>query len=152
MLESERLETEALKVELRTHGNNLLPTLIYLPGLHGDWTLISRFRNALGGRVRFVEATYPRSLSWSLDDYAVGVETALRQQKIVQGWFLAESFSSQVVWPILARRNFRPEGVILARGFVRHPVRWADRLAETICGDIPLTLLTRILFGYAKLA
>ena len=32
------------------------------------------FRRALGGRVRFVEMTYPRTLEWSLDDYAAGIE------------------------------------------------------------------------------
>ena len=35
-------------VEVRVHGAEPLPTLIYLPGLHGDWTLIGSFRKALG--------------------------------------------------------------------------------------------------------
>ena len=58
------------KLEMRTYGDASLPTLIYLPGLHGDWTLVGSFRHALGGRVRFVEFTYPRTLTWSLEDYA----------------------------------------------------------------------------------
>ena len=52
----------AEELQLRIHGEASLPTLIYLPGLHGDWTLIGGFRHALGGRVRFVEVTYPRTL------------------------------------------------------------------------------------------
>jgi len=65
------------KLEMRTYGDASLPTLIYLPGLHGDWTLVGSFRHALGGRVRFVEFTYPRTLTWSLDDYAANLESAL---------------------------------------------------------------------------
>src|SRR5947209_8660937 len=84
-------------LQLRIHGSPALPTLIYLPGLHGDWTLIGRFRRALGNRVRFVEVTYPRTLDWSLADYAAGVEAALSSSRINTGWILAESFGSQVV-------------------------------------------------------
>jgi len=52
----------AEELQLRIHGEGSLPTLIYLPGLHGDWTLIGGFRQALAGRARFVEVTYPRTL------------------------------------------------------------------------------------------
>jgi pimeloyl-ACP methyl ester carboxylesterase len=142
--------TETL--ELRVHGDAARPTLIYLPGLHGDWTLIGGFRRALGGQVRFVEVTYPRTLTWLLDDYAEGVERALAEQGIVRGWLLGESFSSQVVWALVARSRFEIEGVILAGGFVRHPMRWGVRTAERVCGGISLRVLARILFGYAKVA
>jgi pimeloyl-ACP methyl ester carboxylesterase len=139
-------------VDIRIHGNASLPTLVYLPGLHGDWTLIARFRKALGERVRFVEATYPRTLAWSLDDYAAGVETALEENGIRQTWLLGESFSSAVVWPLVKRKKLQIEGVVLAGGFVRHPMMWGVRGAEWFCGAISLTALIRILFGYARLA
>lgn len=140
------------ELQIRVYGEETLPTLVYLPGLHGDWTLISSFRRALNGRVRLAEITYPRTLNWSLDDYAAGVEKALREKKISHGWLLGESFSSQVVWPILERRQFKVQGVILAGGFVQHPIRGAVRFAERIAGGVSLTLLTRIMFGYAKIA
>src|ERR1043166_1134474 len=140
------------QLQLRIHGDASQPTLIYLPGLHGDWTLISSFRRALGNRVRFVEITYPRTLTWSLDDYAAGAETALRENGITRGWLLGESFSSQVVWPMVVRKQFQIEGIILAGGFVRHPIRWLVRLAEQIADGIPLRWITRIMFGYAKIA
>jgi pimeloyl-ACP methyl ester carboxylesterase len=142
--------TETL--EMRVHGDGALPTLVYLPGLHGDWTLVGSFRRALVGQVRFVEVTYPRTLKWSLEDYAGGVETALAGQGITRGWLLGESFSSQVVWSLVARSRFQIEGVILAGGFVRHPMRWGVRLAQRLCGGTPLRLLTRVLLGYAKVA
>lgn len=140
------------ELQMRVHGDGSLPTLIYLPGLHGDWTLVGSFRKALGSHVCFVEVTYPRTQEWSLEDYAGAVEAALRQQGLDKGWLLGESFGSQVAWAIVSRRQFPVQGVILAGGFVRHPMRWAARLAEHICGGIPLSLLPRILFAYAKVA
>src|SRR5258708_12593168 len=97
------------ELQLRIHGSDSLPTLVYLPGLHGDWTLIGRFRNALAGRVRFVEVTYPRTLTWSLDDYAAGVETELSRRGVTRGWFLAESFTSQVLCPLLWPKRLHTE-------------------------------------------
>jgi pimeloyl-ACP methyl ester carboxylesterase len=142
----------AEELQLRVSGDASRPTLIYLPGLHGDWTLIGSFKRALGDRARFVEVTYPRTLEWSLDDYAADVERALAEKGIRGGWLLGESFSSQVVWAMVARGQFQIEGVILAGGFVRHPIRAGVRLAQRTANGIPLSLLTRIMFGYAKIA
>jgi pimeloyl-ACP methyl ester carboxylesterase len=139
-------------LQVRVYGDASRPTLIYLPGLHGDWTLIAGFRAALANRVRFVEITYPRTLEWSLEDYAAGVESALAEKGINGGWLLGESFSSQVVWPLLARKHLAIESIILAGGFVRHPIRGGVRLVERITGQLSLSLLTRIMFGYARLA
>jgi pimeloyl-ACP methyl ester carboxylesterase len=140
------------ELQIRIYGEPTQPTLVYLPGLHGDWTLVSSFRRAVRNRVRFVEITYPRTLTWSLDEYAEAVEQGLQAKGIFGGWILGESFSSQVVWPLIARDRFKVEGVVLAGGFVRHPVRAAVRLAERIAGGISLGLITRIMFGYAKIA
>ena len=168
------------ELQLRIHGDASLPTLIYLPGLHGDWTLIGGFRHAIDGKVRFVEMTYPRTLTWSLDDYATAIESALAQNGITNGWLLGESFASQVVWTLVGRassravgstsnrnyedgssgasphlavnKNFKIEGVILAGGFVRHPMCWAVRLAEKLTGRISTAFFVWIIFGYAKIA
>jgi pimeloyl-ACP methyl ester carboxylesterase len=140
------------ELQIRIYGDDSRPTLIYLPGLHGDWTLIGSFRRALGNRVRFVEITYPRTLTWSLEDYAAAVEGGLLEKGITHGWLLGESFSSQVVWPMVDKKRFSAEGIILAGGFGRHPLRTAVRIAEKVAGRLPLSLITRILFGYAKVA
>jgi pimeloyl-ACP methyl ester carboxylesterase len=139
-------------IQLRIHGSPDLPTIIYLPGLHGDWTLVRSFRTALGNRVRFVEITYPRSLSWSLEDYAAGIESALAEKSVTSGWLVAESFGSQIAWPFTARKKFNVQGVVLAGGFVKHPMRQAVRLAVRVSGAVPLKVITRILFGYARVA
>src|SRR5436189_2396948 len=105
-------------MQIRVHGTADEPTLIYLPGLHGDWTLVSSFGAAVSGRVRFVEFTYPRTLTWSLEDYARSIECCLREHGITRGWLLGESFGSQIIWPLLAEagRGFEADGVVLAGG------------------------------------
>jgi pimeloyl-ACP methyl ester carboxylesterase len=140
------------ELQLRIHGEATLPTLVYLPGLHGDWTLVGGFLRALGGRVRFVEMTYPRSLTWSLDDYAAAIETALAQNGIADGWLLGESYGSQPLWAMVARGKFQAQGVILAGGFVKHPMRWPVRLAERLTGRMSNALFVWIIFSYAKIA
>jgi pimeloyl-ACP methyl ester carboxylesterase len=140
------------RLQLRIHGPAALPTLVYLPGLHGDGTLACAFRSALASRVRFVEVTYPCTLTWSLQDYARAVESALLENGINRGWLFGESFSSQVAWAMAGasleengdqiegslpagsarlrpresseRSGFQIEGIILGGGFIRHPVPW----------------------------
>ena len=142
----------AEELQLRIHGDASSPTLIYLPGLHGDWTLIGGFRHALAGRARFVEVTYPRTLSWSLDDYAAAVEMALEQHGITRGWLLGESFGSQPLWALIGRGRFAAQGVILAGGFVKHPMRRTVRLAEKLTDRISNAFFVWIIFSYAKIA
>lgn len=142
-------ETE--QVEIRIHNRTVEPTLVYLPGLHGDWTLIGGFRRALGLRARFVEVVYPRTLTWSLERYAESIERTLERSGISGGWLLGESFGSQLVWAIASRKQFHSDGLIFAGGFVRHPLPWAVPLAEWLVGNIPRPLMTCITFGYAKL-
>jgi len=139
-------------LQLRVHGAASLPTLIYLPGLHGDWTLIGGFRHALGNRMRFVEMAYPRTLTWSLEDYAAAIETALAANGITNGWLLGESFGSQPLWAMVGRGTFPAAGVILAGGFVKHPMRRAVRLAEKLTARISNTFFVWTIFSYAKIA
>jgi pimeloyl-ACP methyl ester carboxylesterase len=140
------------ELSLRIHGDARLPTLVYLPGLHGDWTLVGDFRRQLAGKVRFVEFTYPRTLTWSLDDYAVAVENALAQNSINFGWLLGESYGSQVLWNLVGRKKFPAQGIILAGGFVKYPLRWGVRLVQTALGKMPFKLLVWLLYIYAKFA
>ncbi len=183
------------ELQLRLHGDASLPVLIYLPGLHGDWTLVTSFRLALAGRVRFVEFTYPRTLAWSLREYADAIAGALLKQGINRGWLLGESFGSQIVWPMIGRNVaatfrlrseartagsptqpegfgygvlpgggrsqtavtgidpcFHADGVILAGGFVKHPLKWGVYAAGKFCHGVSLTWLTRFLFFYARFA
>ncbi len=136
------------ELKIRLHHPDAAPTLIYFPGLHGDWTLVRSFRRALEGRVRFVEMTYPRTLTWSLHEYAAAVEVALAEQGISSGWLLGESFGSQVVWAVVERKRFQVDGAVLAGGFLRHPMPRGARMAERLVGRIPISFVKPILAAY----
>jgi pimeloyl-ACP methyl ester carboxylesterase len=145
-------------IQVRIHGAASLPTLVYLPGLHGDWTLVASFRAAIQGRVRFVEFTYPRTTSWSLENYAREVSQALVRNGIQSGWVIGESFSSQVAWKMIELasdgRAFQPQGVILAGGFVRYPIMIGVRVVRRINALMPPWLIRvalRIYAAYARL-
>ena len=140
------------ELQLRIYGDDSRQTLIYLPGLHGDWTLIGPFRRAIGNKVRFVEVVYPRTLTWSLDDYAEAIENALTTSGITQGWLLGESYGSQVLWPLAGRGNFKAQGLILAGGFVKHPMRRTVLWTEKLTARISTSFFVCLIFGTAKIA
>lgn len=144
------------KIQLRAYGDPDLPTLIYLPGLHGDWTLVSSFRAAMRGRARFVEFTYPRTLTWSLDDYARAVEQELANANINAGWLIGESFSSQVAWKIIERAGaagtIAPHGLILAGGFAQFPILTGVKVVRAINAWMPPSLIRLALRVYAAYA
>lgn len=144
-------------ITLRIHGSPALPALIYLPGIHGDWTLIASFRQALGGKVRFVEITYPRVTDWTLTDYAEGIEAALLEACVTGGWLLGESFGSQPAWEMIRRQQTGKSplhfgGLILAGGFVKHPWPWGAKLLRAITAMTPRRLVKVLLAGYATYA
>jgi pimeloyl-ACP methyl ester carboxylesterase len=153
--------SEALQVQITEDGAvEGAPTLVYLPGLHGDWTYNAGLREQLKGRVRFVEFCYPREPSWQLADYAAAIESALLARGITTGWLLGESFGSQVTWGLLGRAeaaraagqpHFQAQGVILAGGFVRYPLMWGVRLVRGTHQSLPLRLAAGLLKGYLRL-
>lgn len=136
------------EIQIRVHGTARLPTLVYLPGLHGDWTLVGGFRRALQGRVRFVELTYPRTVIWSLQDYARAVEKALLERGILRGWVIAESFGSQIGWPIALGEGFQADALVLAGGFGKHPARWGVVMTERMVAGTPMMAVRPLLRVY----
>ena len=124
--------------QVRVHGSADRPTLIYLPGLHGDWTLVGSCRVALGDRVRFVEITYPRTVTWSIEDHVSRLLEILEENGISEGWLLAESFGSVLAWAMVERPAFKVRGIILSGGFVRYPYPAMVRLARMLNRAIPL--------------
>ncbi len=120
------------KLICRTHEGNG-PTLVYLPGVHGDWTLVGSFRTAVQPHTKFVEFCYPRTLEWSIRDYGEAVRRALVEHGHSRVWVLGESFGSQVAWQLLEASRVagepKIEGIVLAGGFVRYPY---PRLARAV--------------------
>jgi len=128
-------------LEMRIHGAVDRPTLVYLPGLHGDWHLTQGIREALGSRVRWVEFTYPTGADLSLEDHVVAIADPLERAGIRDGWILGESFGSQIAWPLLRRwaekGTFAVRGLFLVGGFVRYPWMPGVRLARPIVRHLP---------------
>lgn len=138
-------------IDLRSHGDPAQPTLVYLPGLHGDWTLLGGFRRQLSGRARLVEARYARMTEGSLEDLAAAMDDALAAAGVSRGWLLAESFGSQVAWAFLARpRRFQPDGLVLAGGFVRYPLRIAARGCRRLFARLPAAWFVGSMQVYAR--
>ena len=151
------------QLQIRIHGDPAKPTLIYFPGLHGDWTLIGGFRRALADQVRFIDFTYPRTTQWTLSDYANGVWEKLAENNVTEGWLLGESFGSQIVWALLSNLTgssaatlpnltFQPRGVILAGGFVRYPLPLILPFVEAVLRHLPTGLVRLGFASYAFFA
>ena len=139
------------------HHPDRRPTLVYLPGIHGDWTLIGRLREQLGDAVRWVEFTYPRTTEHTLQDTANGVRAELGKQGITQAWILAESFGSQVAWPLVTCNpttpgSFQAEGLILAGGFGTYPSAVLLAFAQWVSRRLGPRAFGAPLRGYARLA
>jgi pimeloyl-ACP methyl ester carboxylesterase len=126
------VNAEESELQIKLDGDRSNPCLIYLPGVHGDWTLFTSFRDLAKENFFVVQITYPRTLTWTMEEYGKAVARAVEQLGIGSGWVLAESFSSQVAWAWLQQSQenagtFRFLGIILAGGFVRYPIPWLVR-------------------------
>ena len=143
------------QLQARVHGGPEKPTLLYFPGLHGDWTLVTSFRVAIQERVRFVEFTYPRTETWSLRDHAEAIFAALEKHNIKEGWILAESFGSVLGWAVLevaAERGLVVHGIILAGGFVQYPIMPLVGFVQHINQRVPMWILRAFCGVYARYA
>lgn len=137
-------------LQIRTHGSPSNPALIYLPGIHGDWTLGASFREIAKSEFHFVEFTYPRSTTWLLADYAQAIEQKLRELGIEKGWLIGESFGSIVAWELLRRRDF--DGVVLAGGFVRHPHPQLALLLRWLMNQLSPKVWQFVFWSYSRYA
>lgn len=129
--------TEHLQLESQPAQQPDAPTLVYLPGVHGDLTLVQSFRAAVRGHVHWAGITYPRTLTWSVPNYAEEIRTTLLKAGVRKCWILGESYGSQPAWELVAHPNgLEPEGLILAGGFVRYPIPSTVHVARTFLGAI----------------
>jgi pimeloyl-ACP methyl ester carboxylesterase len=100
---------------------------------------------------------YPRTVTWSLEDYARGIEEALDAAGIRGGWLLGESFGSQPAWKMVEHiqrgdSSLEIQGLILAGGFVRHPWPWGVKLLRFLTRCIPRFALRGFLPVYTTYA
>jgi len=139
-------------VEIRVHNAAEPKTLVYLPGIHGDWTLAGGFRRALNDKLTFVEVSYPQGTTWTHADYAAAIVQALAEREIRSGWLLGESFGSQIAWEMCRQGVFRVEGIILAGGFIRHPLPFLAKLLYMATGRRSYRVTRAALAVYSRVA
>ena len=58
-------------------GNTQAPPIVYLPGVHGDWTPQVRARPLLSREFWLIETAYPRIDHWSINDFSRSLKQLL---------------------------------------------------------------------------
>lgn len=117
--------------------------------------MLAGFTAVAKERFRLVQFIYPRTLVWNLEEYARAVDEALKKIGVRSGWVLAESYSSQVAWAWLKivqerQTDFQFEGIILAGGFVRYPMRFNLACVRGFFAVAPWWLWRVLFWGYLK--
>ncbi len=102
-------------------GDPDAPPVLYLPGVHGDWTPQIGARPLLSRDYHFVETAYPRIDTWSIDDYARALNALLDELGIESAHIVGESFGSLVGWQFGIENPERIRSFTLVGGFARPP-------------------------------
>lgn len=97
------------------------PPVVYLPGVHGDWTPLERARSLLNRAHRLIEVAYPRVSHWTLSDFSHGLEHLLDQLGIHSAHLVGESFGSLVAWQFGLTHPGRVRSLVLVGGFSQPP-------------------------------
>jgi len=128
----------------RVSGPPTAPVVVYLPGLHGDWTPLWRIREPLARHLRLVEIAYPRAAAnWTLDDYVTRLGDLFDRLGLASVHLLAESFGSLVGWVFACRHPERVRSLLVAGGFSVSPGRVRVALAELGLRLFPAALLDK---------
>jgi pimeloyl-ACP methyl ester carboxylesterase len=125
----------------QAEGDPQAPAIIYLPGVHGDWTPQVRARPILSRDFHFVETAYPRTHHWSIDDYARALKELLDDLGIDSAHIVGESFGSLVAWKFGIANPERFRSFTLVGGFSRPPRFRVAAAAAVALKSLPTNLL-----------
>jgi 3-oxoadipate enol-lactonase len=134
-----RLLDQATGLVHQVTGPEEHPPLVYLPGVHGDWTPLGRARSLLNESFQLVEAAYPRVAHWSLADFSQALESLLDALKLDSVHLVGESFGSLVAWEFGLTHPRRVRSLALVGGFSHPPSRTAG-LAKHALSLVPTAL------------
>lgn len=124
-------------------GREELPPLVYLPGVHGDWTPLVSARPLLSDGLRLVEVAYPRVDHWSLEDFGEALDALLDRLGLQSVHLVGESFGSLVAWQFGLTHSERVRSLILVGGFAQPPSFRRAALARRALMLTPTFLLER---------
>lgn len=122
-------------------GHPDAPPLLYLPGVHGDWTPQVGARSCLSEKFHLVETAYPRVDHWSIDDYARSLNDLLDKLGIESAHIVGESFGSLVGWQFGVTNPHRVRSFTLLGGFARAPRFRVAAAASAALKTLPTGLL-----------
>lgn len=105
----------------REIGDASAPPLIYLPGVHGDWTPQAAARPMLSANFRLVELTYPKQPTWNVGYYVAALQQLMDGLDIKSAHLVAESFGSVIAWQFGLELPKRIRSLILVGGFCQPP-------------------------------
>lgn len=105
----------------RESGNASNPPLIYLPGVHGDWTPQAVASPMLSANFRLVELTYPKQPAWNVGHYVAALQELMDELDIASAHIVAESFGSIIGWQFGLELAERVHSLILVGGFCQPP-------------------------------
>lgn len=109
------------RLAYRVTGDAGAPPLVYLPGVHGDWTPLAQARGPLSQRFRLIEVAYPRHPEWDFEHYVEALSDLFDSLKTGPVHVAAESFGSLVGWEFALREAERIRSMILVGGFTQSP-------------------------------
>lgn len=133
----------------RISGPAEAPAVIYVPGIHGDWTPLWRIREMLNRNFRLIELAYPHAAAnWTLEDYVARLRAALDRLELGGVHLLAESFGSLVGWGFCCRHPERVKTLMIAGGFCSTPGRALVALGDAALRLFPARLLDRVVDLY----
>lgn len=122
-------------------GDPSAPPILYLPGVHGDWTPQGRARPILSRDFHFVETAYPRIDHWSIEDYGRALKELLDSLEIESAHVVGESFGSLVAWQFGIAHPQRVRSFTLVGGFTRPPRFGVAAAASAALKSIPTGVL-----------
>lgn len=127
------------------------PIVVYLPGVHGDWTSFHRIRPFLERDVALVELSYPKSEIAGLPEIAAKIVRLVRALDVRNAHLLGESFGSLVAWRMALDAPDLTASLILAAGFTSPPPLRRAHLAFLALRTMPTPLFELLIDAYVAI-
>ena len=148
---AEKAETAGAELVYRIRGGEEALPVVYLPGVHGDWTPQAAASQILASAFRLVEISYPKEPLWRLGDYASALVSLLDRLEIESAHVVAESFGSLVGWEFGLEHRSRVRSMVIVGGFCQPPGPRKVLLAKWGLSVLPTGLFERGVDAYVAM-
>lgn len=126
-----------------TSGPDEGPPAIYLPGSHGDPSMLAPARQHLNRELRLHEVTYPRAAEWRLPRYASALEDLMDVLELESAHLIGESFGSMVGLEFGLAHPGRVRSLTMVGGFCHPVAQRRSSVARRALSHVPGPLLER---------